>query len=34
MDGHGEVSDFKTECAQQWAELKPLNNRLLKMLGW
>ncbi len=34
MDGHGEVEDFKTECAQQWAELKPLNNRLLEMLGW
>ena len=34
MDGHGEVKDFKTECAQQWAELKPLNNRLLEMLGW
>lgn len=34
MDGHGEVGDFKTECAKQWAELKPLNNRLLEMLGW
>ena len=34
MDGHSEMEDFKTECAQQWAELKPLNNRLLEMLGW
>ena len=34
MDGHGEVEELKTECAQQWAELKPLNNRLLEMLGW
>ncbi len=32
--GHNSSEGFGTECARQWAQLKPLNERLLKMLGW
>lgn len=32
--GHSAVEQFETDCAKQWAALKPLNDRLLKMLGW
>jgi hypothetical protein len=34
LNGHDDVENFKTDCAKQWAELKPVNNQLLKMLGW
>ena len=34
LGGHSNIEEFETECAKQWAALKPLNDRLLKMLGW
>lgn len=34
FEGHENVEAFVTPCARQWAELKPLNERLLAMLGW
>ncbi|QFT63786.1 hypothetical protein [Roseivivax sp. THAF30] len=34
FEGHEDVEAFVTPCARQWAELKPLNDRLLAMLGW
>lgn len=34
LGGQSDVAQFKTECAKQWAALKPLNDQLLKILGW
>ncbi|SFA88979.1 hypothetical protein SAMN05421688_1508 [Poseidonocella pacifica] len=34
FEGHDSIDAFVTPCAVQWASLKPLNERLLKMLGW
>lgn len=34
LGGHGDIAEFETECAKQWAALKPLNDRLLELLGW
>ncbi|EEB83407.1 hypothetical protein [Roseobacter sp. GAI101] len=34
LGGQSDIAEFKTECAKQWAALKPLNDRLLKILGW
>jgi len=34
LGGNGNIEEFETECAKQWAALKPLNDRLLRMLGW
>lgn len=34
LRGASEPQVFKTPCGKQWAELKPLNQKVLNFLGW